>query len=103
MLRRALIGRFTPNLRLRHGKWGITLEWKRPHTTWRFGLGRWMQHGTMPPPGCSWKPWPHHQIVRAVDHTFTELYWPRVGNVTVFRSHRTSYLLGNPPTRRSTR
>lgn len=92
MLWRALALRLTPNVTAKRYRRSIAITWKRPDGKWIFHAGLWSQWGTMPPPGCSWKPWPHWQLHRNLESTFAELYWPRVGQVHATRLHRTSYL-----------
>ncbi|QAX92886.1 hypothetical protein KNU39_gp76 [Gordonia phage Mutzi] len=96
MLWRALALRLTPNLKLRRTSrpsWNVLLEWKRPHSTRRLGAYRWgSPHGTMPPPGFSWKPWPHLHRSRSLEISHAELYWPGIGGVSVSESHHISLL-----------
>ncbi|QLF84121.1 hypothetical protein KNV15_gp75 [Gordonia phage Jambalaya] len=96
MLWRALALRLTPNLKLRRtsrNSWNVLLEWKRPHGTRRVGVYRWgSPHGTMPPPGFSWKPWPHLHRSRGLEVEHVELYWPGLGGVAASVYHHTSLL-----------
>ncbi|QPO17139.1 hypothetical protein SEA_LILBEANIE_61 [Gordonia phage Lilbeanie] len=65
---------------------------KLKHGKLRIGAYRWNPHGTMPPPGLSWKPWPHRNIQRSLDVDYFEVYWPGLGGVSVSVFHHTSYV-----------
>ncbi|QKY78509.1 hypothetical protein SEA_ZITCH_64 [Gordonia Phage Zitch] len=93
MSRSKLPGRqITRTLRVWAGSRGISVWWKRPDGKWHFRIDRWSPHGAMPPPGCSWKPWPHRQLHRDLEQTFIEIYWPTVGSIHATRFYNTSYV-----------